>query len=108
MRRLLVALLAAACARGEAALPVRRVPLAPCRLKGSGLPAQCGTLRVPEDRARSKGRQIDLKFALVPALARAPAPDPLFLLAGGPGQSALEALGPLLGAFERLHRTRDL
>ncbi|HEX9576594.1 MAG TPA: alpha/beta hydrolase [Myxococcales bacterium] len=107
MRRLFVALLAAACARGEAASPQRKVALAPCRLKGSGLPAQCGTLRVPEDRAHPK-RRIDLKFALVPALSRAPAPDPLFLLAGGPGQSALEALGPLLGVFERLHRTRDL
>ncbi|TMA25615.1 MAG: alpha/beta hydrolase [Deltaproteobacteria bacterium] len=108
MRILLALLLAAACTRGEAAAPRRRVALAPCRLKGTGLPAQCGALRVPEDRAHPRGRQIDLKLAVVPALARAPAPDPLFLLAGGPGQSALEALGPLLGAFERLHRTRDL
>ena len=82
--------------------------LAPCRLKGSAYPAQCGTLRVPEDRARPAGRQIDLRVAVIPALAREPAPDPLFLLAGGPGQAATEALGPLLGAFERLHRTRDL
>ena len=105
--RLLLALCLAACAPSASA-PQRRVRLAPCRLKGSGLPAQCGTLRVPEDRAHPKGRQIDLRIALVPALARAPAPDPLFLLAGGPGQAATEAMGPLLGAFERLHRTRDL
>jgi pimeloyl-ACP methyl ester carboxylesterase len=88
--------------------PHRRIALTPCRLKGSGYPAQCGTLRVPEDRARPSGRQIDLKISVVPALAREPAPDPLFLLAGGPGQAATEAMGPLLGAFERLHRTRDL
>jgi pimeloyl-ACP methyl ester carboxylesterase len=88
--------------------PQRRIALTPCRLKGSGYPAQCGTLRVPEDRARPSGRQIDLKISVVPALAREPAPDPLFLLAGGPGQAATEAMGPLLGAFERLHRTRDL
>ena len=82
--------------------------LAPCRLKGSAWSAQCGTLRVPEDRARPSGRQLDLRVAVIPALAREPAPDPLFLLAGGPGQAATEALGPLLGAFERVHRTRDL
>src|SRR2546426_3655971 len=103
MRRLLALLLAAGCTRGVAASSQRRIALAPCRLKGSGLPAQCGTLRVPEDRAKPQGRQIDLKLAVVPALARAPAADPLFLLAGGPGQSALEAMGPLLGAFERVH-----
>src|SRR5438132_3153448 len=106
--RLAALLLAIACARGQAASPQSRLPFAPCRLKGSGLPAQCATLRVPEDRQKPRGRAIDLKIALVPALARAPAPDPLFLLAGGPGQAATEAIGPLLGAFERLHRTRDL
>jgi len=107
MRLVPAVLLAAACARGQAS-PARRIALAPCRLKGTGLQAQCGTLRVAEDRQRREGRQIDLRVALIPALARAPLPDPIFLLAGGPGQAATEALGPLLGAFERLHRARDL
>lgn len=100
-------MLLSACVQSAAA-PQRSISLAPCRLKGSGLPAQCGTLRVPEDRAHPEGRKIDLRIAVVPALARAPAPDPLFLLAGGPGQAATEAIGPVLGAFERLRRTRDL
>lgn len=47
-------------------------------------------------------------MAVIPALARDPAPDPLFLLAGGPGQAATEAFGPVLGAFERVRKTRDL
>ena len=106
MRLLLLALLLA-CAPGSAS-PRRTIALSSCRLKGSAYPAQCGTLRVPEDRARPAGRQLELRVAVVPALAREPAPDPLFLLAGGPGQAATEAMGPLLGAFERLHRTRDL
>jgi pimeloyl-ACP methyl ester carboxylesterase len=107
MRLLLALLLAAACAPGTAA-PQRRIALSPCRLKGGAYPAQCGTLRVPEDRAHPAGRQIDLKIAVVPALARTPEADPVFLLAGGPGQAATEAFGPLLGTFERMHRTRDL
>ena len=84
------------------------VELTACRLKNSGVPARCGVLKVPEDRAHPEKRQIELRIAVVPALAREPAPDPLFLLAGGPGQAATDALGPLLGAFERVRRTRDL
>lgn len=70
--------------------------------------AKCGTLRVPEDRKRPQGRQISLRIAVIPALARTPAPDPLFLLAGGPGQGATEAFGPILGVFDRVRKSRDL
>ena len=98
MRHLLLALLLA-CAPRSTSSSQRSLALSPCRLKGSAYPARCGTLRVPEDRARPAGRQIELRVAVIPALAREPAPDPLFLLAGGPGQAATEALGPLLGAF---------
>jgi pimeloyl-ACP methyl ester carboxylesterase len=104
--RVTVLLLAACTAAPPAAGP--RIALSPCRLKGTGIPAQCGTLRVPEDRAHPQGRHIDLHLAVIPALARDPAPDPLFLLAGGPGQAATEAFGPVLGAFERVRKTRDL
>jgi pimeloyl-ACP methyl ester carboxylesterase len=106
MRLLAIAMVIACTQSAEG--PRRRIPLSPCRLKGSGLQAQCGTLRVPEDRAHPEKRQIDLKVAIVPALARSPQPDALFLLAGGPGQAATEAIGPILGAFERVRRTRDL
>ena len=105
--RWLALIIVAGCTQSAAA-PQRRIPLAPCRLKRSGLQAQCGMLRVPEDRAHPEKRQIDLKIAVVPALARSPQPDPLFLLAGGPGQAATEAMGPILGAFERVRRDRDL
>ena len=108
MRLVTALLLAAACAPGRAAPPERKMALSPCRLKGASYPAQCGTLRVPEDRGQPAKRQIDLKIAIIPALARTPEPDPLFLLAGGPGQAATEAFGPLLGAFERIHRSRDI
>jgi len=68
--RLVLALLLA-CAPGRAAPPERKIALAPCRLKGSAYPAQCGTLRVPEDRSNPGKREIDLKIAVIPALARA-------------------------------------
>jgi pimeloyl-ACP methyl ester carboxylesterase len=85
-----------------------RIPLSPCRLKNSAAQVSCGFLEVPEDRAHPEQRRIRLRVAVVPSLARSPQPDPLFLLAGGPGQAATEAFGPLLPAFDRVHRTRDL
>ena len=113
-RAWLFALLVASAAPAQASAPAhsssleRRIALTPCRLKGAAAPAVCGTLEVPEDRAHPDGRRVRLRVALVPALARTPAPDPLFLLAGGPGQAATEVFGRLLPALERIHRTRDL
>jgi pimeloyl-ACP methyl ester carboxylesterase len=88
------------------------VQLEPCTLSAPGLPenvaAQCGTLSVPEDRARPTGRRIDLAIALVPSAARRPQPDPVFMLAGGPGQSARESFPAAAGAFRELLRDRHV
>ncbi|HET6725980.1 MAG TPA: hypothetical protein VFH85_08245, partial [Gammaproteobacteria bacterium] len=39
--------------------------------------ARCGTLAVPENRAKPDGPQIKLSIAILPALTANPAPDPL-------------------------------
>ena len=70
--------------------------------------AQCGTLTVFEDRLARSGRQIDLRIAVLPATGNTVAPDPLFLLAGGPGRAATEAFLPVLSVFERINRKRDI
>jgi len=70
--------------------------------------AKCGTLTVFEDRSARSGRQIDLRIAVLPATGDAVAPDPLFLLADGPGQAATEAFLPVLSAFERINHKRDI
>jgi pimeloyl-ACP methyl ester carboxylesterase len=84
----------------------------PCTLSATGLPAsiaaQCGTLAVPEDRERPAGRSIDLAIALVPSTAKQPQPDPVFMLAGGPGQSARESFPAAAGAFRELLRDRHV
>jgi len=73
---------------------VAAAPLAlhECRLEHplrlASIAARCGVLKVPEDRSRPGGATIDLSVAVVPALNRRAAAAPLFLLAGGPGQSA--------------------
>jgi pimeloyl-ACP methyl ester carboxylesterase len=88
--------------------PSRRITLGACRLEGSSSAAQCGTYEVWEDRQAAQGRRLRLKVVVVPALARDPAPDPLFLLAGGPGQGITRLAGNVLPAFERIRQHRDI
>lgn len=82
--------------------------LEPCRLSGLGVAARCGSARVFEDRAAAQGRSIDLRVAVVPALASNPRPDPLFLLVGGPGQAATEAGAQVAEALRDVLRHRDI
>lgn len=53
--------------------------------------ARCGTLTVPENRAKPRGRTVKLGVAIVPAAAAHPKPDPIVWLAGGPGDNAVWA-----------------
>ena len=90
----------------------RTVDLQPCRLESnSGLAtvrAECGVLTVPENRAEPDGATLDLRLAVVPATSREPAGEPLFVLAGGPGQAASEFYAAYAPAFGRVQRTRDI
>ena len=82
--------------------------LQPCRLKGVEHDALCGTLSRPLDPAQPQGPQIALHFAVLPALARQKKPDPVFFIAGGPGQSAVDLAGPVGQMLARLGQRRDL
>ncbi|MCH9647378.1 MAG: alpha/beta hydrolase [Deltaproteobacteria bacterium] len=92
--------------RGEA------VELEPCHLSSPGSPgrleADCGFLILPEDPSNPEGASLEVHFAVVEAIHRSPHPDPLFLLAGGPGQAAMEAFVSLSGAFAGVLQKRDL
>ena len=86
--------------------------LRPCQLEQAqrllAVAAECGELSVPEDRALPDGRQIRLFVARVPAISRQHRPDPLLLLAGGPGLGASDFYPNVAGAFARIHRDRDI
>lgn len=83
----------------------------PCVLGSGGLippaEARCASVIVPEDPDRPEGRRIELALAWVPARGRAE-PEPVFFLAGGPGQSSRDAYPQLASAFAELRRSRDL
>ena len=73
------------------------------------LEAQCTTFEVPEDRANPGGRKIALNIAWIPAGNDAdPAPDPVFYLAGGPGQSAVETFPALAPVFRDVMKDRGM
>ena len=84
----------------------------PCQIEDAArltvLTAECGTLEVPENPAAPDGRKIALYVARVPAINRRKAPDPLFLLAGGPGMARHQMYASAAPAFARIHRNRDI
>jgi pimeloyl-ACP methyl ester carboxylesterase len=117
MRQGLVSLmwvgLCAGWAAGQAhAEDVPTVILTECRLEHplhlTSIPARCGTLRVPEDREHPQSGSIALKVAVVPALNRRSTEAPMFLLAGGPGQSAMQVYVALSSAFARVNRNHAI
>lgn len=104
----LVVLALAGCSRGGApGAEGRKLALKPCRLEGVASQAMCGTYEVFEARAAKAGRKLSLRVVVVPALAAQAEPDPLVLLAGGPGQAASRVSQVLL-ALERIRRKRDI
>jgi pimeloyl-ACP methyl ester carboxylesterase len=68
----------------------RPVRLADCHPTALGIDARCGFVDVPENWTRTSGRHIKLRVVVVPAETPNAAPDPIFVLAGGPGQAATE------------------
>ncbi len=80
----------------------------PCRLQGLEHDALCGSVRRPLDPAQLGGPQIDVQFAVVPALARNRKPDPVFFFAGGPGQSAMDLAGSVARMLSRVSNRRDI
>jgi len=106
----LAALLALpALVQADAPVPASPVPqrwqgkLSPCPLPGGAGEALCGTYEVFENREARSGRKIPLRIVLLPAPGPDRAPDPVFFLAGGPGQGETPE-APDLAHFPRGRR----
>jgi pimeloyl-ACP methyl ester carboxylesterase len=103
-------LLALGSARATLAGPP--LALTPCELEHPlrlyVLAAECGVLTVPENPHEPHGRQVGLRIARVAAISRRKQPDPLFVLAGGPGAAAGSFYAAVAPAFARILRERDI
>lgn len=109
-------------AAADAAAPVAPAPaprkygtlaFRPCTLTHPQAPgnvqAQCATLQVPENPAAPQGRRIALKIAWLEPDDDAPGePDPVFFIAGGPGQSATESASLVAQALAEVRKKRDI
>lgn len=108
-------------AADPAAAPVAPIPpvmlgkiaFSPCSITSpmakDSLDAMCGTYTVPEDRAAPGGRKIALNIAWLQPTERGRAqPDPVFFLAGGPGQSAVDSFPGLNPVFKEVRKQRDV
>lgn len=73
---------------------IGKVPFTPCRTADGNNEGLCGTYEVFENRETKAGRKIALNIFILPALTEKPG-APVFALAGGPGQSAVEAFPPV-------------
>ena len=83
-----------------------------CKLPTVGLgykaDARCLSLDVPIDYRVDAGETLTLSVKIVPAVDRDFEADPLFFLAGGPGQAASETWGLLSFALRSINQTRDI
>lgn len=79
-----------------------------CHLPGSEEGLRCVQLPVPLDPAKPKGEQLTLHVTVAPAFRESARPDPLFVLAGGPGEAGSDIVPLLNNAFRRIRATRDI
>lgn len=101
---------------GAGDTPSRRygqIDFRPCTLATEGasanVEAQCATFQVPEDRSKPEGRRIDLRIAWLEAgNSGSGLPDPVFFLAGGPGQAASEVAVIVDTALRQVRKQRDI
>lgn len=82
--------------------------LKPCQVTGIKEEILCGKYEVYENREAKKGRKIQLNIVKLPALNSPALPDPLFVLAGGPGQAAAGGATGDAQRFAEIRKTRDI
>ena len=63
---------------------------------------------MPEDPDATSSRSIEVRFAVVPAVARNKQPDPVFVFAGGPGQAATKVARQVMPVLTELNARRDI
>ena len=95
----------AAVVRAADALPGG---LRECHIAGFANGVLCGSVKRPLDPEHAERGSLEIHYVVVPALARRKLADPVFFLAGGPGQSAIALAPQAMGLFGRLNNRRDI
>lgn len=103
-----LAWLLAAGAGTVGAAPAAAMQERSCHLPGVTEVLRCVTVDVPLDHARAAGSKLKLHVTVAPAFRQGTRGDPLFVLAGGPGQAGSDVLPVLPAALDRVRATRDI
>ncbi len=82
--------------------------LVDCHVAGIRNGVSCGSVQRPLDPDHPERVTITIKYVVVPAMARRKLADPVFMLAGGPGQSAIAVAALTMPIFARLNNRRDI
>lgn len=89
--------------------PIARFEEGPCAFNvPEGADMACGHVIVPEDHAQPSGPTIRLAVVVIRDHSENHQPDPVILLAGGPGEKIVENAQNALGLFAHIHPNRDL
>jgi pimeloyl-ACP methyl ester carboxylesterase len=79
-----------------------------CHLPGAEETLRCHAIAVPLDPRQPGAQQLQLHVTVAPALRQVAGADPLFVLAGGPGEAGSDVVGALATMFQRVRATRDI
>jgi pimeloyl-ACP methyl ester carboxylesterase len=92
----------------QVASPVAPLSEGRCHVRGLEAEVRCVRIQVPRDWQTPDGEQLDISAAIVPSTAATPEPDPLVVLAGGPGQAATDYGAMVYTAFHEVRKQRDI
>ncbi|MDB5745434.1 MAG: hypothetical protein JWP72_282 [Massilia sp.] len=95
-------------ASAASAAPAPDISSRNCHLPGAEEALRCLSVPVPLDYARPANGTIKLHVTIAPAFREGARADPLFVLAGGPGQAGSDVIVLLSAAFKRVRATRDI
>ena len=94
---LLVSIFAAIPVVGWLVEHAAQPPMHPCTIEGEA--ARCGDIPVPENYGEPDGRRIALHAVVLGGGNRGEGREPIFVLAGGPGQAATTLTQGASGIF---------
>ena len=80
----------------------------PCRLPDFPQELRCGKIQRPLNPDEPAGKKIDIHYVILPSQDKNKLQDALFLLAGGPGQSAINVASFAQAVLSRLNKRRDI
>lgn len=79
-----------------------------CYPNGVRQEAMCTTVEVPVDHADGTNGSMSLHVVMLPAIRSQALEDPVFILAGGPGQGASDTIATLYPSLRKVHQQRGL